>query len=259
MSSLVGKWKLVREGSDIMPGLESLPGAPLILKLLGESSAEFYKIEKKRIIDVEEVTMSYVGKNVAMSKSVQIGTLNFEQISNQEVTLGVVQYIDDSFREFTLARMGPVCGQNSKETYRLDPSNDKIKLQIEITASDGTRLNLIKYLTRFEPTPMSNEAVLKSSVRSQGWRLFEFWPSTMLTDTRVSIVKAVRIKTQGASASEPSRTVEDVWTKPPSTSTDEVDDSAVDMSVVSRQYCCQAGESDDVVLFVVQVRPPLLR
>lgn len=253
MSSLVGKWKLVREGSDIMPGLENLPGAPLILKLLGESSAEFYKIEKKRIIDIEEINLCYVVKNVSVNKSVQIGTLNFEQVNGQEVILSVVQNIDDNFREFSLTRLGPACGQNSRETYRLEPNNERIKLQIDFTASDGTRLNLIKYLTRFEPTPMSNEVVLKSSVKSQGWRLFEFWPSTMLTGTNVVIVKALKVKTPAPSANETGKVVEAVWTKPAGGD----DGGSLDLSEVTRQVGSgqlSGGEGEEVVEFIVKVR-----
>jgi hypothetical protein len=112
MSNLVGKWKLVREGSDIMPGLENMPGAPLVLKLLGESTAEFYKIEKKKVLDIEEISLSFVTKNASVNKSVEVGTLNFEQITNQDVTLSVVQNVDDNFKEFSLVRLGPKCGQN---------------------------------------------------------------------------------------------------------------------------------------------------
>lgn len=112
MTSLVGKWKLVREGSDIMPGIENAPGSPLVLKLLGESTAEFYKIEKKRLLDIEEINLSYVRKNVSINKALQVGTLNFEQVEAQEIILSIVQNIDENFKEFTLVRLGPRCGQS---------------------------------------------------------------------------------------------------------------------------------------------------
>lgn len=109
--SLVGKWKLIKEGSDIMPGIENSLGAPFILKLLGNSENEFFKIEKKKIFDVEEINLSYITRNFSISKSFQLCTLNFEKIGGQDITLSIVQNCADYFDEFTILRLGPRCGQ----------------------------------------------------------------------------------------------------------------------------------------------------
>lgn len=110
--SLVGKWKLVRDGSDFMPGVDTLKGAPIVLKLLGKAESEFYKIEKKRQFDVDEISLTYVAKNTAFTNSYQLGTLNFESASATETIFGVVQNCNSKFTEFTIHRMGPGCGQS---------------------------------------------------------------------------------------------------------------------------------------------------
>lgn len=109
--SLFGKWKLVKDGSDYLPGLENLPDAPLVLKLLGMADAEFYKIERKKIIDAEEIQFHYVSKNLALNRSYQVGILNIENITGNDVTLGVVKNCDHDFQEFTVVRLGPKAGQ----------------------------------------------------------------------------------------------------------------------------------------------------
>lgn len=113
MNSLVGKWKLDKSVSDISyAGLDSIPGAPLVLKLLGNSNVEFYKIEKKKTLEVEEIVFSYVVRNSTIMKSVQIATLNFEYVSGNDVTLSFIQNCNEAFTELTWTRMGPKAGQS---------------------------------------------------------------------------------------------------------------------------------------------------
>lgn len=248
MTSLVGKWKL-GEGSDIMPGLELLPSGPLILKLLGEVPAEFYKIEKKKTLDVEELLLSYVAKNASINKAFQVGTLNFEQISGNDISLCIIQNVDDNFREFTIFRMGPKAGQNSKEVYKLEPNNNRIKLSVEISTPEGPRLSLIKYLTRYEEPIGVSEVAFKNSPNSMGWRLFEFWPSTMLSDTKVSIVQALKVKTQMPANNENTKVVEVVWSRK-SGGAEEVN---VDLSCISRHFGYHLSDGEEVVEFVIKV------
>jgi len=60
--SLAGKWKLGRDGTDFYyRRLDSLPDdAPLVLKLLGNNDVEFYRIEKKMYIEIEELEFTCV-------------------------------------------------------------------------------------------------------------------------------------------------------------------------------------------------------
>lgn len=112
MDTLLGKWKLVKDGSDYMPGIDSLNDGPLALKMLGNSEVEFYKIEKKRILDAEFIKFTYVTRNVSLTKSYQVGILNFDQTTTNEVNLSIVQNCDDDFKELCIVRLGPNPGQN---------------------------------------------------------------------------------------------------------------------------------------------------
>lgn len=116
-NSLIGKWKLVRDGSDFLPGLDSLNDVPLVLKLLGTTDIEFFKIEKKKCLDVEEIQLSYSAKNLAASRSYQFGTINYEQINGNDVTFASLQNCDETFRELTIHRVGPRTGQNRCTSY----------------------------------------------------------------------------------------------------------------------------------------------
>ena len=106
-TSLVGKWKLVKDGSDFMPGLDALKGSPVALKLLGKAESEFYKIEKKKIFESEEISLTYVAKNISMNCNYQLGTLNCDHTIPSEPVFAIVQNCNDKFTEFTIQRMGP--------------------------------------------------------------------------------------------------------------------------------------------------------
>jgi hypothetical protein len=130
----------------------------------------------------------------------------------------------------------------------LDASSNKLKLQVEITADDGTRLNMIKYLTRFDNS-VTPDVVLKNAVNTQGWRIFDFWPTTTLTNTKITVIKALKIKMQTSSSNENGKTIEALWSRPPS-----VDDSDdVDLEIISRQLGHQLAEGEEVVEFVINV------
>lgn len=111
-SSLLGKWKLVKDGSDHLPGLDTLSDGPLILKLLGNQDIEFFKIEKKLILDVEEVHLSYSAKNISLTRGYQFGTCNYEMVSGKDILLASVQNCTEAFTELTVVRLGPKTGQS---------------------------------------------------------------------------------------------------------------------------------------------------
>lgn len=109
--SLVGKWKLIRDGSDFVPGIDALKGSPMVFKLLGKAETEFLKIEKKQYFDTDEVGLTYVAKNISLHSSYQLGTLNFESTTQSETIFGIVQNCNENFTEFTIHRVGPGSGQ----------------------------------------------------------------------------------------------------------------------------------------------------
>jgi hypothetical protein len=112
MKNLSGRWKLVPQGSDYFPGIDNMNDGPLILKLLGNNDIEFYRIEKRKTVDIEELQFTYVTKGISMSKSYQVGILNYESVVGNSVILGIIQNCDDLFNEFSLVRLGPKPGQS---------------------------------------------------------------------------------------------------------------------------------------------------
>lgn len=111
-ASLIGKWKLQRDGSDVLPGLENyLPNSPLVMKLSGNRDDEFFQIEKKKFIDVEEVHVTYTSKSRSVTRRYQLGTLTYETVQGSNVILGSVQNITESFSEMVIQRLGPKTGQ----------------------------------------------------------------------------------------------------------------------------------------------------
>jgi hypothetical protein len=109
--SLVGKWKLVRDGSDFMPGLDELKCSPIVLKLLGRAETEFLKLEKKKLFEKDEICLTYVTKSMSVSSCYQLGTLNIEQSHTPDIVYATVQNCNEKFTEFTIHRLGPRCGQ----------------------------------------------------------------------------------------------------------------------------------------------------
>jgi hypothetical protein len=61
----------VKDGSDFLPGLDTLTDLPLVAKLLGNQEVEFFKIEKRKYVDVEELMFTYTLKNSSISRSFQ--------------------------------------------------------------------------------------------------------------------------------------------------------------------------------------------
>lgn len=110
--SLLGKWKLVKNGSDYLPGLDALPDAPLVLKMLGHSDVEVFKVEKKAYLEVEEIQLTYVAKNVSLSKSYQLCSMNVEHAAANDIMLAMVKSVNEDFSEMTINRIGPKPGQH---------------------------------------------------------------------------------------------------------------------------------------------------
>lgn len=150
MASVFGKWKLKKEGSDYLPGSDKLHGVPLVMKLTGNSDAEFFKIAKRKQGEVEEISVSYVTKNGTLSATYQLGVLNYEQVQSSDVCLASVQNCDLGMSEFSLLRVGPKCGQNSRETFRVNRKGIELKLYLDITAADGVHFTMIKYFERIQ-------------------------------------------------------------------------------------------------------------
>jgi hypothetical protein len=134
-----------------------------------------------------------------------------------------------------------------------------VKLQIEITMADGVRFNLVKYLARFDTREFNSHVSQYSSngntaatafintENTLGWKLFDFWPSNILSSTRIKFVKAIKVKTQNVSTNEPMKILETLW------SATENQKDTVDYSTISRHYGGKNSEGEEVVEFIIKV------
>ncbi len=138
--------------------------------------------------------------------------------------------------------------------YKYDVNLDQIKLQIEFTTNDGVRFNLIKYLTRFDdagsPSPnLVNMRFAKAS-HTNGWKLFEYWPSAILSNASVKIVQAIRVKCQDTQARERTKVLETMWSESPNDSGNEKN---IDWNTSPRSFLGKPSEGEDVVQFLIKV------
>lgn len=132
-----------------------------------------------------------------------------------------------------------------------------MKLDLEITTAEGTRLNLVKYLTRLDPkeptksshytTGNNTSSTFINTENTLGWKLFDFWPSTILSNARVKFIKAIKIKTQNAATNEGVKILETLW----SVNEDQKDN--MDYSSISRHHGGRNSEGEEVVEFMIKV------
>ena len=145
----------------------------------------------------------------------------------------------------------------SRETYKLDPQTHAVKLSLEITTADNTRLNLTKYMCRFDKSGhrnqiSSNDASSKNltfinTENTQGWKLFDYWPSSMLSNAKVRFIKAIKIKTQNAVTNEPLKILETLW------SINENQPDNIDYSTISRSHGSRTAEGEEIVEFIMKI------
>jgi hypothetical protein len=96
---------------------------------------------------------------------------------------------------------------------------------------------------------MSGNIPFIQSANTMGWKLFEFWPSGLLSGTKVKIVRAIKIKTQNPTTKEGVKILEILWEN---NSRGQVAD--VDYRNISRSLGGKNAEGEEVVEFIIQVR-----
>eukprot|EP00981_Chlorochromonas_danica_P001390 scaffold296_cov164-Ochromonas_danica.AAC.7 len=150
----------------------------------------------------------------------------------------------------TLCRLGPKTGQGSMESYKLDVGNGEIRLKVEVSTADGTRFNLIKYLTRFDDSgaiPLgNNEPVFTLGKYTMGWSFFDFWPSTMLSNATISIVKAIKVHSQDSKSN--AKILETAWTLASFQG-----EAPIDFYAITRSMGGVLNDGEDVYMFVIKV------
>lgn len=246
MASLAGRWKFIKDGSDFLPGIDKLPNSPLVTKLQGFDEDEVFEIEKVHYSSVEEITFTYDDK---IKRSYQVGTLNYQTINSSNVSISVVQVCNHDFTEITVLHMGPECGQNSKEIYRLDVNRRHMKVVVEIVTGDGTTLSLIKYLGRSGDSPPVDVSQFQNVVLTLGWKLFEYWPSTILTSCQAKLVRVIKLQATAVGTSDEKYFTEVMW---PSQSS-AADAKDMDYSRIAVKFGSRNSLGEEVVLYVFQV------
>eukprot|EP01038_Epipyxis_sp_PR26KG_P005262 gene5262-7311_t len=262
--SLFGSWSLKADGSDILPGIEKLQGVPLILTMKSTDTLTITRQKQYKNAKEEDVVLTIASGKVTNKRTMQMNVLNIES-SGSEVIYGIVQNCDVNFHELTLTRLGPKCGQNSKEVYRMDPNGLEMKISVEVTSPEGVRFSLVKYFSKAESvSAASNNSQLinfesNNSMKSMGWKIFEFWPSTVLTSCRVRILNAIKVKTIVSKDGLLSKSIEKIWSnndisEPEASgiSSSRLDDG---LSIAEHygEKTCKVTNGEEVVKFVIEV------
>lgn len=135
----------------------------------------------------------------------------------------------------------------SREVYTLDPTHNEIKLEVEVNSGEGMHIKLIKYLVRFDTSQVSNEVVFQTHNKTQGWSRYEFWPSSILSECKVLIVKTVKILTCNPKTGQDHKVMDVLWTRAGFT-----DDFKLNLNSMAR-YQSVKKEGEEVIIFLVQV------
>ena len=88
-------------------------------------------------------------------------------------------------------------------------------------------------------------------MHTMGWKLFEYWPSAILTNASVSIVQAIRVKCQDANTKERTKVVETVWSE---TNAENGYEKNIDWNMIGRLFLNKSADGEEVVEFIIKVQ-----
>ena len=143
-TSLAGAWTLRKNGSDHVPGIESINSIPLSAKLRGDFKGERLLISQLTSGPIEEVHITLRSKSGYSPNYYQLGKLNYEG----KKILSVITGIDKEFKELCITRLGPARGQRSVEHYAIDQVRQEVRLEIDIDSPESGKIRMVKYLIR---------------------------------------------------------------------------------------------------------------
>jgi hypothetical protein len=86
------------------------------------------------------------------------------------------------------------------------------------------------------------------SPRTNGWRLHDYWPSTIISSTSVCIVQAIKVKFLNSFTNEKTRLTDILWGNGHEIEKD------IEWNTLSRCFSGKSHENDDFVAFVIRVR-----
>lgn len=123
-------------------------------------------------------------------------------------------------------------------------------MQIELTTGEGTHLKLTKYLTRFDSARPGGDVILSSSLKSMGWGKFEFWPSSVLQDCTITIVKAMTIRMRNEVMNEDINVVDSLWIH------NDFKDNFDFQSISGQVLTLNQKDGEEFIVYIIQVNIP---
>lgn len=244
--------------------------------------APVFVIEKNDVFGTEEISLKVQHARGTVpdvdERHYQLGTANFESISSGAVILGIVQNCSGNFEEFCVFRIGPKSGQSSREIYKLDKATGHLVLKVTILTPIGITVPIVRIFRRVDPLNSYNAGSVKeenavnrlhsdsafsrasigsfnnispSIAATVGWKIYEFWPSNILTASKISMVKAVKITTPSVN-SNAKQQEQILWSNQgiEATSRDELEKTLVS---IARRHGNRVSDGEEIIEFVMLV------
>jgi hypothetical protein len=209
MSSLCGKWRLKKRGSDYVPGVEDIAGVPFISQMIDES---FGLTISQLTKPMEEISIEHEHLGRRKTAFYQMGKTSFEDVTASTVILAAVVHISEEFTELSILRMGPEKGQrrytlhrfsqslsHSLEQYKLNEIGNEIRVEIDHVLPEGQAIKLVKRLERLPSPPMETIIFTNTNVVNH-WALPQSHSPSTLRAVSLRIVDVLQVVTEGATA-----------------------------------------------------------
>ena len=123
-----------------------------------------------------------------------------------------------------------------------------MKLVIEVNSGDGVHVKLVKYLARFDSSQVSHDIPFTTYRMTQGWSKYEFWPSTLLSDCKVQIVKVAKIQASNTKTMVDNKVLNVLWTRQGF-----ADDFKVNLGQLAHNQVLRMKDGEEIIIFCIQV------
>lgn len=119
-------------------------------------------------------------------------------------------------------------------------------------SGEGMHIKMIKYLARFDAWQPNNVVSFKTSATTLGWGRHEFWPSSVLSDCKVLVVKAVKMVTCNTKTQQDNKVLNILWTREGFTG-----DFQMNTNSMARHQSSRQKDGEEVIIFLIQVSVPV--
>jgi hypothetical protein len=111
-NSVFGTWTLLKDSSDLIPPFEKLDDSPLSCSFTGQKDDELVLTSRHDFNGIEEVIMEGTANDAKITRTYQIGKLNFEKFHGTKVICAILVGILNNFESFIIIRYGPAPNSN---------------------------------------------------------------------------------------------------------------------------------------------------